>query len=220
MAQQGAAAYEGWLTKRSVWLKEWRRRYFRLIDNKSVGLATCSADWTGPPAAAASDRNHRRPAPPLLIAAHPRLYFSKTPGDEPHGVIDLAQCLTVRGCSCGFAAASHTQHGACTPVLAMRPALQSRAAGGVAALLPAGIAAAPILYGAGASSTRGGGGHGAGVSACLLWGVASMSWRIELPARTALCVLGRGGGGAVPLRGMRLPPLELLLCAGDHLPRI
>jgi hypothetical protein len=36
MAQQGAAAYEGWLTKRSVWLKEWRRRYFRLIDNKLV----------------------------------------------------------------------------------------------------------------------------------------------------------------------------------------
>src|SRR5689334_6769814 len=50
--------YEGYLSKQSTWLKEWRRRYFKLIDNK--------------------------------------LYFSRTRNDDPHGVIDLSHCLTVK----------------------------------------------------------------------------------------------------------------------------
>ncbi|CAK4078224.1 unnamed protein product [Aphanomyces euteiches] len=50
--------YEGELTKRSVWLKEWRPRYFVLKGNK--------------------------------------LYFSRVKGESPHGVIDLAECLTVK----------------------------------------------------------------------------------------------------------------------------
>jgi hypothetical protein len=41
-----------------TWLKEWRRRYFRLIGNK--------------------------------------LYFSRDTSDDPHGVIDLKDCLTVK----------------------------------------------------------------------------------------------------------------------------
>lgn len=50
--------HEGYLTKRSAWLKEWRKRYFRLIGNK--------------------------------------LYFSKDMGDQPHGFVDLKDCLTVK----------------------------------------------------------------------------------------------------------------------------
>mmetsp|Transcript_9977 Transcript_9977/g.31414 ORF Transcript_9977/g.31414 Transcript_9977/m.31414 type:complete len:122 (+) Transcript_9977:51-416(+) len=50
--------FVGWLAKRSMWLKEWRRRYFVLKGSK--------------------------------------LYFMKTPKDEPHGTIDLADCLTVK----------------------------------------------------------------------------------------------------------------------------
>ena len=54
--------HEGYLVKRSQWLKEWRRRYFRLF----------------------------------IGADGPRLFFSKGPADAPHGVIDLAGCLTVK----------------------------------------------------------------------------------------------------------------------------
>lgn len=50
--------FEGFLQKQSEWLKEWRKRYFRLVGNK--------------------------------------LYFSKTAEAQPHGVIDLARCLTVK----------------------------------------------------------------------------------------------------------------------------
>mmetsp|Transcript_8439 Transcript_8439/g.16923 ORF Transcript_8439/g.16923 Transcript_8439/m.16923 type:complete len:123 (+) Transcript_8439:28-396(+) len=50
--------FSGWLTKRSMWLKEWRRRYFVLKGNK--------------------------------------LYFARSGGDEPHGRIDLEDCLTVK----------------------------------------------------------------------------------------------------------------------------
>ncbi|KAK8805717.1 hypothetical protein WA158_002373 [Blastocystis sp. Blastoise] len=50
--------FSGWLTKRSVWLKDWRMRYFTLVGDK--------------------------------------LYFSKSPQDDPHGCIDLADCLTVK----------------------------------------------------------------------------------------------------------------------------
>lgn len=52
--------FEGYLTKRSAWLHEWRRRYFRLIGN-------C-------------------------------LYFSKDTTDQPHGIIELKDCLTVKSC--------------------------------------------------------------------------------------------------------------------------
>jgi hypothetical protein len=50
--------FNGWLTKRSQWLKDWRRRFFFLKGNK--------------------------------------LFFSKNPRQEPHGVIDLSTCLTVK----------------------------------------------------------------------------------------------------------------------------
>lgn len=50
--------FQGELTKRSVWLKEWRPRYFVLKGNK--------------------------------------LFFCKTKGDTPHGMIDLSECLTVK----------------------------------------------------------------------------------------------------------------------------
>lgn len=50
--------YEGELTKRSVWLKEWRRRYFVLKGNK--------------------------------------LYFCRAAREPAHGLIDLADCLTVK----------------------------------------------------------------------------------------------------------------------------
>eukprot|EP01138_Halocafeteria_seosinensis_P001721 gb/GECG01001764.1/.p1 GENE.gb/GECG01001764.1/~~gb/GECG01001764.1/.p1 ORF type:complete len:140 (+),score=21.35 gb/GECG01001764.1/:1-420(+) len=49
---------EGWLTKQSHWLREWRRRYFVLMGNQ--------------------------------------LFFKKDPKDQPHGVINLTQCLTVK----------------------------------------------------------------------------------------------------------------------------
>ena len=52
--------YEGYLTKRSTWIKDWRRRYFRLIGNK--------------------------------------LYFSQNEREDPHGMINLAECLTVKSC--------------------------------------------------------------------------------------------------------------------------
>ena len=48
----------GYLTKRSAWLKDWRKRYFVLKGG--------------------------------------RLYFSKSPSQKPHGVIDLQECLTVK----------------------------------------------------------------------------------------------------------------------------
>eukprot|EP00753_Platysulcus_tardus_P008217 PLAT15819.1.p1 GENE.PLAT15819.1~~PLAT15819.1.p1 ORF type:complete len:129 (+),score=42.09 PLAT15819.1:38-388(+) len=54
----GSPDFAGWLTKRSMWLKDWRRRYFMLKGN--------------------------------------RLYFCKSPHDEPHGMVDLSQCLTVK----------------------------------------------------------------------------------------------------------------------------
>ena len=50
--------FEGYLTKQSAWLKEWRKRYFVLKAN--------------------------------------RLYFMKTPQADPHGTIDLKECLTVK----------------------------------------------------------------------------------------------------------------------------
>ena len=50
--------FQGFLTKRSMWLKEWRRRYFILKGNK--------------------------------------LFFAKNSTDEPHGMIDLSECLTVK----------------------------------------------------------------------------------------------------------------------------
>eukprot|EP00941_MAST-03F_sp_MAST-3F-sp1_P004024 g4024.t1 len=52
------ADFSGWLTKRSMWLKEWRRRYFFLKGNQ--------------------------------------LYFAKGPTDQPHGKVDLHDCLTVK----------------------------------------------------------------------------------------------------------------------------
>lgn len=50
--------FEGWITKQSMWLKDWRRRYFILKGSK--------------------------------------LFFAKTPHSAPHGMIDLAQCTTVK----------------------------------------------------------------------------------------------------------------------------
>ena len=50
--------FTGYLTKRSAWLKEWRKRYFVLKGNK--------------------------------------LYFANNPQKEPHGCIDLSECLTVK----------------------------------------------------------------------------------------------------------------------------
>jgi len=50
--------YESWLTKQSMWLKDWRRRYFILKGSK--------------------------------------LFFSKNEYQAPHGMIDLAQCTTVK----------------------------------------------------------------------------------------------------------------------------
>ena len=49
---------EGWLTKQSVWLKDWRRRFFILKKNK--------------------------------------LFFAKSEYSAPHGMIDLATCMTVK----------------------------------------------------------------------------------------------------------------------------
>lgn len=50
--------FEGFLTKQSAWLKDWRRRYFILKGSK--------------------------------------LFFSKTESSTPHGMIDLASCMTVK----------------------------------------------------------------------------------------------------------------------------
>lgn len=50
--------YQGWLTKQSQWLKDWRRRYFVLKQSK--------------------------------------LFFSKNESVSPHGMIDLASCMTVK----------------------------------------------------------------------------------------------------------------------------
>ena len=50
--------YQGWLTKQSVWLKDWRRRYFVLKSSK--------------------------------------LFFCKGESSVPHGMIDLASCMTVK----------------------------------------------------------------------------------------------------------------------------
>ena len=50
--------YQGWLTKQSVWLKDWRRRFFVLKQSK--------------------------------------LFFAKSEGMAPHGMIDLASCMTVK----------------------------------------------------------------------------------------------------------------------------
>ena len=50
--------HEGWLTKQSEWIKDWRKRYFTLKGSK--------------------------------------LFFSKEKGSEPHGMIDLTSCLTVK----------------------------------------------------------------------------------------------------------------------------
>mmetsp|Transcript_20751 Transcript_20751/g.31685 ORF Transcript_20751/g.31685 Transcript_20751/m.31685 type:complete len:183 (-) Transcript_20751:83-631(-) len=50
--------FEGWLTKQSMWLKDWRRRYFILKGNK--------------------------------------LFFCKDEYSSPHGMIDLAHCITVK----------------------------------------------------------------------------------------------------------------------------
>mmetsp|Transcript_39498 Transcript_39498/g.58028 ORF Transcript_39498/g.58028 Transcript_39498/m.58028 type:complete len:149 (-) Transcript_39498:523-969(-) len=50
--------FEGWLTKQSMWIKDWRRRYFLLKGSK--------------------------------------LFFCKTPSGEPHGMIDLSICTTVK----------------------------------------------------------------------------------------------------------------------------
>lgn len=50
--------YQGWLTKQSVWLKDWRRRYFILKSSK--------------------------------------LFFCKSENSTPHGMIDLASCMTVK----------------------------------------------------------------------------------------------------------------------------
>mmetsp|Transcript_22517 Transcript_22517/g.31755 ORF Transcript_22517/g.31755 Transcript_22517/m.31755 type:complete len:166 (+) Transcript_22517:149-646(+) len=56
--QVNDAEVEGWLTKQSMWLKDWRRRYFILKGSK--------------------------------------LFFSKNEYSSPHGMIDLAQCTTVK----------------------------------------------------------------------------------------------------------------------------
>lgn len=50
--------FEGWLTKQSVWLKDWRRRYFVLKGSK--------------------------------------LFFAKSTYSEPHGMIDLKSCISVK----------------------------------------------------------------------------------------------------------------------------
>jgi hypothetical protein len=50
--------FEGYLTKQSAWLKEWRKRYFVLKENQ--------------------------------------LHFCKQKGVDPHGTVDLQQCLTVK----------------------------------------------------------------------------------------------------------------------------
>ena len=52
------ADFEGYLTKQSAWLKEWRKRYFLLKENQ--------------------------------------LHFCKTSDSQPHGTIDLKECLTVK----------------------------------------------------------------------------------------------------------------------------
>ena len=49
---------EGFLTKQSAWLKDWRRRYFILKGSK--------------------------------------LFFAKSKNGQPHGMIDLATCTTVK----------------------------------------------------------------------------------------------------------------------------
>ncbi|KAK8818255.1 hypothetical protein AV274_3163 [Blastocystis sp. ATCC 50177/Nand II] len=50
--------FTGFLTKRSAWLKDWRKRYFILKGNK--------------------------------------LYFCKSVDADPHGVIDLSKCQTIK----------------------------------------------------------------------------------------------------------------------------
>lgn len=50
--------FEGWLTKQSMWLKDWRRRFFILKGSK--------------------------------------LFFSKSDYAQPHGMIDLQVCTTVK----------------------------------------------------------------------------------------------------------------------------
>ena len=51
-------SHQGWLTKQSAWLKDWRRRYFILKNSK--------------------------------------LFFCKSEYSAPHGMIDLATCMTVK----------------------------------------------------------------------------------------------------------------------------
>jgi hypothetical protein len=95
--------FEGFLTKRSTWLKDWRSRYFRLIGNKLY----FSKDTTvrrrrrrrlrGGCAAAAkrsAPLRERSAATPVACAlAPPPALLAQ---DEPHGVIDLKDCLTVK----------------------------------------------------------------------------------------------------------------------------
>lgn len=50
--------FQGWLTKQSAWLKDWRRRFFVLKGSK--------------------------------------LFFMKNEQGTPHGMIDLASCMTVK----------------------------------------------------------------------------------------------------------------------------
>lgn len=80
-----------------AWLKEWRRRYFRLIGNKlyfskeptvsgsDTGVRSCSCyiAW----ACLTLPIGCRPPSPFVTISLLQ---------DEPHGVIDLKDCLTVK----------------------------------------------------------------------------------------------------------------------------
>ena len=74
------------LTKQSAWLKDWRRRYFILKGSKLFFAKV---------RAARAARRARRSASFHFRAA---LRFSRaqTENSTPHGMIDLASCMTVK----------------------------------------------------------------------------------------------------------------------------
>ena len=76
-------SYEGWLTKQSEWLKEWRRRWFIL----KGGGASANADSLRSVAVCPS-------LTPFVFCWRlgDKLFFSKSQFSVPHGMIDLSLC--------------------------------------------------------------------------------------------------------------------------------
>ena len=73
--------FEGFLTKQSAWLKDWRKR---LVQCKNQLHWRIISDF------------HFFFLYRYFILKGSKLYFSKSQSAIPHGVIDLSQCMTVK----------------------------------------------------------------------------------------------------------------------------